>query len=969
MVSYLAPPGAMTDEKTDPRSPHRLAWILAAAFLVLYLATLNWWVTWESLPVVAKATGWDWSPQTENPLLFLLLLPFRLLPVGAIPVALNALSALLASMALYQLARSVALIPQEPPREGRRREGGFESVLKEAGTAWIPPVTACLACGLQLTFWESATSMTGDMLSLLLFSVVIRCLLEFRIRRDNRLLFRMALIYGIGLPTDWAFYGFLPLLLASLVWIKGLPAFRPAFLLRMAGWGSIGLALYLLLPLAILIQGQADWSAFLELVKLQIGNQKNLLLSYPRSVVILSLVPILPVLVMGIRFPQSMGEMGNMGQSLVTFMIRAMHLLFLGICVWVAFDPLVSPRHISHERQLPGSFITFYYLIALAIGHYSGYALAVFGRTPARPPLRPSRRRLRLPPRLAACAMAILAASAALGLIYRNLPQIRWSNGAAIASFGKMLLQEMPQERALVLSDHPDLELFARSSMAQLGKEQPHAFVITALMGNASYRQHLLQEITGSFPELAGRMPDPLNIQTLREVLSALDQEGIPLCYLNYSFGYYFELFDREQRGLVTRLVRHDSGGGDDPPSLGQERIGANLQFWEEMGSGLWPEAPAEIRRNRTGLRLSTWISRELNHWGVILQREGRTEEAGEAFEGALEWNPVNLSAELNQRQNRLLRGEEGKPSEMTGSESTVFRKQYLGSIDRLLQIHGPADTAQINALLADALSGNNPMRSPRQAARHYHRAFQLDPASGIQSLKRSVEENLVAGLPELVLEQIGLIRQPDPDRRLDLDPALETDLAIWEARALFDIAGRQESPSFGKAQDVLESALERDPGNLRLKMNLHNLHLILGNNQEAMSILEELLAGDPGNPALLLSKAVVLIQMDLFDEAVEVTGSLLEEDPGNLQALLNQAIAHRKGGRLEEARKDYLKADGIQSGLPLVLFGLGQIEEEAGNAEEAIGYYQRFLDRAAPGTKEYQMVEESLQSLASPGE
>src|SRR5712672_2483204 len=58
----------------------RLPWLIGAAALGVYLITLNHWVSLHSLENVARASGWLWRPQLDQPLNAVLLFPFRLLP-------------------------------------------------------------------------------------------------------------------------------------------------------------------------------------------------------------------------------------------------------------------------------------------------------------------------------------------------------------------------------------------------------------------------------------------------------------------------------------------------------------------------------------------------------------------------------------------------------------------------------------------------------------------------------------------------------------------------------------------------------------------------------------------------------------------------------------------------------------------------------------------------------------------------
>src|SRR5437870_2082429 len=85
--------------------PGLIPWLVAAGALMVYLLTLNHWVSITSLSQVARVAGWTWTPELSGPLYWLLTLPFSLLPVWAIPAALNLFSLVCAVLTLALLAR------------------------------------------------------------------------------------------------------------------------------------------------------------------------------------------------------------------------------------------------------------------------------------------------------------------------------------------------------------------------------------------------------------------------------------------------------------------------------------------------------------------------------------------------------------------------------------------------------------------------------------------------------------------------------------------------------------------------------------------------------------------------------------------------------------------------------------------------------------------------------------------------
>src|SRR5262245_59576262 len=98
-----------------------LPWAIGAGAMIVFLVTLNHWVSLASLPLVAKVAGWDWVLPHQMPLYFLLTYPFRWLPVASQPIALNAFSVICAAFTLLLLARSVMLLPHDRTHEQRQR--------------------------------------------------------------------------------------------------------------------------------------------------------------------------------------------------------------------------------------------------------------------------------------------------------------------------------------------------------------------------------------------------------------------------------------------------------------------------------------------------------------------------------------------------------------------------------------------------------------------------------------------------------------------------------------------------------------------------------------------------------------------------------------------------------------------------------------------------------------------------------
>ena len=193
----------------------RFPWIVFATAFVVYALSLSHGITFDTLGLTSQLAGWDWQPMSGRPMLWLLTLPFRILPAGWMAVTVNLFSAVCAALTLGLLARSVDLLPW-------RRLAG-------TATGWpakIPVLLACAVCGLEFNFWREATAGTGELVDVLLFSATLCCLLEFHRSRESRWLDGAALVWGLTMANNPFMLLFLPLFVIILIWLKIVAGFR-----------------------------------------------------------------------------------------------------------------------------------------------------------------------------------------------------------------------------------------------------------------------------------------------------------------------------------------------------------------------------------------------------------------------------------------------------------------------------------------------------------------------------------------------------------------------------------------------------------------------------------------------------------------------------------------------------------------------------------------------------------------------
>lgn len=936
----------MAAEHHRPQSLYhsRIPLWVAVGALALFLATLNRWVSVLGLGPLARAAGTEWGPLVYQPLTYLVTLPVRWLPEAWQPLALNILAALAGAATLGLLARSVILLPHDRTQAQRHAEPSEHSLLS-VELAWLPPVLAAAVAGLQLTFWEHATSFSGEMLDLLVFAFCVWSVLEYRIDRREGRLFRMAFVYGLGVTNNFALIGFFPLFVAALIWIQGRDFFRARTFLGMTLCGGAGLLLYLLPPvLAVLQEGPYT---FWQVLKANWVSQKNVLLYFPKYVLVLTgLTALLPLLVMAIRWPSRFGDISHTGAALSRLMFHVVHLLLLAACLYVAFDPKFSPRQLG--LGLP--FLTFYFLGALAVGYFSGYFLVVFHPRARRPWDHPSGLE-RLATRAVVGLVLVAAAAVPAALAYRNWGFIQTANGPALREMALIKARQLPEEGGIVLSDDPVNLRLVETALRASGQAGRFLLLDTRLLPLKAYQQEVARRQPGRWPDVTQhpQAPEQFDSPTLIQLL-ALAARSNRVSYLHPSFGYYFEAFHLVPNGLVYELQprRPDETSRrrlDDP------RLEANRKFWEQLEPRLAGLTRREDPRNATLVALQRNYSLCANYWGVELQRHGDLAGAGRMFELALRLNAENASAEINRDYNRQLQAGRRAPVELTRSVKDRFGK--FRTWDAMLGVNGPIDDPAIAFELGREFARNYQYH---QAACQFERVAELDPPNlGIEARLARIGVLTTGQRPEEALREIAALR--DSGRPLSL--AHQIELIRLESRAWFAKGERD------KAEQTLLAARARYPQEESVLDALSQIYLLSGRFQEATATIDEQLRLAPDSVRALLNRGAAAIQLKDYAAALAPLNRALDLQPRNPAALMNRAIALLQTGQLEDARRDYEALLKLAPGQFAVHYGLGEIAYRRKDYDTALKHYRLYLRQAPTNSEEAVTVRARVQELA----
>jgi len=937
---------------------------------------MNHWVSLKALPLMAQVTGWDWHPyslkwrpESMAPLFLIVTAPIRILPKSWQPGALNALTALCASLILGLLARSVHLMPQDRTREARFREMGAHALLS-IRAAFLPALFAVLVLATQLTFWENAVVATGEMLNLLVFAVIIDCLLEYRVSQNDKWLTVSALVYGLGDTNNWALLGFFPIYIFALVWIRGLVGFfNLRFLGRMALWGLAGNLLYLLIPVlgAMSASGEKLPPQFGFLLTTELGSQIYGLRLVPGWLALLAGVPsLLPLLFAAIKWPSFEGEISAVGNIMTRFMFNALHVACLALALVTFFDFQYSPS--VRMRQQPVSFLTFYYIGAMCVGYFSGYIMLVFApkRLPAWERRHPLTKFINL---TLLAAVWVISFAAPAVLIWQNYPHIKAGNDRALERFADQTLDGLPGKNSIILSDDPARLYLLQADYERRGESNQNIMIETESFPHREYIYYLAAQ----YPQLKSIMTT--NLALLPSVLGSgnlvtfMDHapKHFPVYYLHTSFGYYFEALYLKPQGLVYE-VKPYATNMTQPPLVTEPEVQANQKFWTKLENGSLKALPQLASRDFDDMALAVDYSAALNFWGTELQKANHLQEAHGQFAEAVRLNTNNVIAAVNLRYNeRLLKGNHQPIDD--GLEAVANASRLYG-LESILRRFGPPDEPELDLELGGLLAGRGNLG---QATLLFRRRLQLlpgDPEAELAMAKTYVDMHQPAKAIELV-RHLSVSSKMDPWR-------------ISRCEAMADIA----SGDFPGAEKLLFAAIKANPNDESRIATLAEYYRFRGFDSlrthktseadryfaNALTIIDRQLKlmQSPGHdsldvPEVLLKKAELEVLVHSYEGAIATLDQVLLIQPKNYSALLNRAVCKIQLKQYQAARDDFRTMGKALPKQPyLAEFGLADVAAAEKNKGDEIDHLKRCLRSAPEDSSEYQRATNRLTELGA---
>lgn len=990
----------MDDRKSGPAGPGRAIWLPAGAgviALVLYLITLNPWMTFGNATDVALTGGWAWTVEDNvfnPPLLHLVTTPIRLLPVSIQPYALNVLSSLFMAGAAFFLAWTIRLLPQDRTRDQRVRERSPRGLL--SGPFWWAPVCAGTALFLfQLTVWESATLFSRESINAFIFSVIVWSIFRARIDNPDLYLRITAFMTGIGLANDGGLIGFLPFIGAAFIWLRKKELFQFSVFVPIFGCFITGCILYLLVPIIHPYRGVDDIGYWERLIS-YLGTQKSYILfrGFRIPNFFLSLTSVLPVVFATVRWPSQFGDMTAIGAMATQAIFRVFHLIFLGMAFYVSFDPEFSPR----QSGAPGLlYLRYQFLTSLAAGYYLGYFLLLLSR-------QGETRRKKRPVVSAqlggALAWALTAISVALplALVWKNIGYIQARNltpwkpyvqsmadGVTANSSGAGFISSNsifggPSRQLLMLHTLLPAEVSGRMILMDASP---------GYLRNPEYHRFLEKKHGDRYPDLP-EIDEERNMHSVDAItrhftsLSA-DREGY---YLNPTFGMFFEivkaypegasyLLEQYKRDRIAYPVLNDDQKKEmeDFAAFAEDRLVGPLVKAADSNPPQSGGSGSGQRRFTDARLMGILLSGHLNDLGYRLMRSGHYQLARRYFDMSMEVDGDNLCAQINKYSSTLLEKRDAGNERIEWELPEDMKKDIndkLGGIERLevlLNNYGFVDYPAQTFMLSRTFFENG---LPLQGYQFLERTLELQPDDyhyyadgamfvlnfGRADVARQILERLEKNLPPEEL--------PFEDQNLALK--IRAQIMQMESSRL-KAGGKDEEAAekFNEAVSLLRNSAEAEPQRESTLRFLATVYERAGQHDRVIETCTEQLEKFPNDYRALLQLGLAHGFRDEFGEAIEANNRALEINPEFWEAHKNNAFIYSRMGDLDKAIESLKAFRRIKPGYNTGLLEIARLYRSKGDAASAAKYYEEYLLTVMKGSVEALKAQSELEELDLP--
>jgi len=567
------------------------------------------------------------------------------------------------------------------------------------------------------------------------------------------------------------------------------------------------------------------------------------------------------------------------------------------------------------------------------------------------------------------CALLVLVP---LGLLYKNVPEIKFTNGPILKHYAAILSEKLPPN-AVVLSDTPSALLLTQNWLARTGNTSDRLFLETHALKSPAYYRFQTRRHPDQWMQLPTNIDNNMALGDLdvRNLVLMLSKKH-PIYYLQPSFGYYFESFYAIPHGIANELQPYTTNTEVLPPPLSEAVFAENEAFWKQHLPEMRQIIPAvnapisvqsqdfrhrwldqmhiPFEKNVEAVQLGTAYSRSLNAWGVAAQRMGRLEAAGEHFEQALEFYPDNIVAKANSDFNRKLRAGERVAVDNPSAFEQRFGK--FTSWEQTLNEDGMFDEPT-GCLAQGIVFARGKLH--REAVQNFLRTLALAPQSVLARLWLA-RVYVVVGFADQAFPLLDELKMHS-DAYAD---AAITPTDVFEV----ELSASERATNSQRIERLLTTALSHSPPDMTLLDIASHVCVSYRDYSNALVIVDKQLGEEPNDATRLINKGFVEIQLTNFNAAIPPLSHALSLQPTNSTALLCRAYAYSESGKLDEAQRDYEQLQQLNPKAPLILRDLADIAVQKKDTNTAIRFYEAALTNVPANSPDAKMLGDRIKSL-----
>jgi tetratricopeptide (TPR) repeat protein len=179
----------------------------------------------------------------------------------------------------------------------------------------------------------------------------------------------------------------------------------------------------------------------------------------------------------------------------------------------------------------------------------------------------------------------------------------------------------------------------------------------------------------------------------------------------------------------------------------------------------------------------------------------------------------------------------------------------------------------------------------------------------------------------------------------------------------------REKAEAYRRAQrwveaaDEYQKALEKNPDDAETRADLAECLARAGEVDVAETQFQQALQMDPNDPKVLFRMGNTYRELKKLDQAISAYRRALNADPRNATIRNNLGVVYMEKGEYAKAAAEFKKVLDIDPNYTNAILNLGILyDERLGDRDQALRYYQMYVQKQGPRAKEVQRWIDDLQ-------